>query len=136
MPVLILDITNFDAFVSDHETVVVGFLAAKDEAAGFGALALATGSATPAVAFGLVESDSREVFDMFGLGATATAIFRQRIVLYLEAGLPDAGRLAQLLDRVAALDIAKVRAEIDAERARAALATHQVCPTARRGKMG
>lgn len=135
MPPEILDKANFDAFVSDHDTVVVGFLADAGEAAHFDSLAQAAGSRTPTVAFGIVEAECREIFDMFGLSATATGIFRQRVVLYLEAGLPDVGRLAQLLDGVAALDIAKVRAEIDEERARAALATHMVCPTARRGKM-
>ena len=40
-----------------------------------------------------------------------------------------------LLDRVAALDMVQAHAEIEQERAaRAALASHRVCPTARRGK--
>lgn len=85
--------------------------------------------------FGVVDSDSPEVFDMFGLRATSTGIFRQCVVLYLEPGLPNVGKPAQLLDGVAAPDIAKVRAEIEEERARAALAVHQTCPTTRRGKM-
>ena len=135
MPVVRLDQTNFDAFVSDHETVVVGFLADAGNAASFEGLVQAAGDRTPAVTFGAVESDSREVFDMFGLSATSTGIFRQRVVLYLEPGLPDANRLGQLLAGVSALDIAKVRAEIEAERARAALAVHKACPTTRRGKI-
>lgn len=131
----LLDETSFDRFVSDHETVVIGFLTDGNEAPSFGRLAQSACGRTPEVAFGVVEHDCRAVLDMFGLSATATGIFRQRIVLYLEAGVPDSDRLGQLLDRIAALDISKVRAEIDEERARAALSTHLVCPTARRGKM-
>lgn len=73
---------------------------------------------------------------MFGLSVTAAAMFRSRVVLYLEPGVADAKQMLRLLDRVAALDMGKVRAEIEQERmAEAALAIRRVCATARRGKI-
>jgi hypothetical protein len=73
---------------------------------------------------------------MFGLSGTATAIFRGRVGMYLEAGLPAADQLARLLDGIATLNMERVRAEIEQERsARESLAAHRVCPATRRGKL-
>lgn len=72
---------------------------------------------------------------MFGLSGTATAIFRGRVGMYLEPGLPAADQLVRLLDGIAALNIERVRAEIEPERSeRESLAVHRVCPVTRRGK--
>jgi hypothetical protein len=76
-------------------------------------------------------------FDLFGLSGTGTAIFRGRVGMYLEAGLPAAGQLARLLKRIAALDMENVRTDLERERAaREALAVHRVYPATRRGKPG
>jgi hypothetical protein len=65
------------------------------------------------------------------------AIFRERVGMYLEAGLPAAGQLARLLEGIAAQNMEHVRAELDRERAaRESLAVHRVCPATRRGKLG
>jgi len=131
-----LDETGFHRFVSDNDTAVIGFIEEDVNAASFLALASDVLGRRPGVAFGQVQRDSRGLFNLFGLGGTATAIFRGRIVMYLEPGLPDPGRLTQLLDGIAALDIERVRAEIEQERsARESLAVHRVCPATRRGKM-
>ncbi len=132
----VLDADNFDEFVSANEVAVVGFIGGDGEdAARFAAGAGRALAGHPGAAFATVGSDSRGLFDMFGLSASATAIFRQRVVVYLEPGIPAAGHMALLLDRVAALDMAQALAEIEQERAaRAALAAHRVCPTARRGR--
>ena len=56
--------------------------------------------------------------------------------MYLEAGLLGADQLSRLLDGIAAMDMERVRAEIEQERsARESLAVHRVCPATRRGKM-
>lgn len=132
----VLDAETFDDFVSSNEVAMVGFIGASGEdAASFSAAAGQAIAVHPEAAFATVGSDSRALFEMFGLSGSATAIFRERVVVYLEPGIPAAGNMCVLLDRVAALDMAQAHAEIEQERAtRAALATHRVCPTARRGK--
>ena len=132
----ILDESCFDRFVSDNDTVVIGFIEKDDDAATFAALASDVLGKHPGVAFAQVHGDSRGLFDMFGLSGTATAIFRGRVGMYLEAGLPAADQLARLLDGIAAMDMERVRAEIEQERsARESLAVHRVCPATRRGKL-
>jgi hypothetical protein len=132
----VLDETGFDRFVSDNDTAVIGFIEEDGDAAIFSALAKDALGKHPGVAFAQVRGHSRGLFDMFGLSVTAIAIFRGRIVMYLEAGLPAAGQLARLLDGIAALDIERVRTEIEQERsARESLAVHRVCPATRRGKL-
>ena len=145
-----LDETSFDRFVSDNPIAVIGFLAGNvggaenagaagggGDGAAFAGLAADAVGKHPGTAYATVASGSRELFGMFGLSGTATVIFRERVVPYLEPGIPDAGQLARLLDRIAALDIGKIHAEIEQERlAEVALATRRVCPTARRSKPG
>ena len=132
----VLDQTGFDRFLSDNDTAVIGFVWEDGDAARFSSLASHVLDKHPGVAFAQVSGSSRVLFDMFGLSATATAIFRGRIGMYLDAGLPAADQLLHLLDGIAALDMERVRAEIDQERsARESLAVHRVCPATRRGKL-
>ena len=133
----VLDVSAFDRFVSDNDTAVVGFVEENGDAERFSALAGEVLGKRPGVAFAQVPGDSRALFDMFGLSGTATAIFRARVGMYLEAGLPAADQLVRLLDGIAALDMERVRSEIEQERsARESLAVHRVCPATRRGKPG
>lgn len=132
----VLDESGFDEYVSGHDIVVVGFTEDPASAGHFARLAADAGQRS-GIAFAQVTSASRGLFDMFGLAGTALAIFRQRIVLYLEPGLPESEALGRLLDRVAAIDLAQAKKEIEEERAaREALAVRRVCPTARRGNLG
>lgn len=133
-----LDESSFDRFVSANPVAVIGFVAGGDgDATAFGAVAGAVAEAHPAAAFATVAADQRGLYEMFGQNGTATAIFRERVVLYLEPGIPDAGQLDRLLASIGALDIGKVHAEIEQQRlAEISLATLRVCPTARRGKLG
>ena len=137
MAPVVLDEPAFDHFVSDNDTAVIAFIEENANAAVFSALARDVLGKHPGVAFAQVHGDSRRLFDMFGLDGTAAAIFRGRIVMYLEPGLPDAGRLTHLLEGIMALDMERVQAEIEQERsARESLAVHRVCPATRRGKLG
>jgi hypothetical protein len=132
----VLDETGFDRFVSDNDTAVVGFIEKDGNAAIFSALASDVLGRYPGIAFAQVHGNSRGLFDMFGLSGTATAIFRGRVVMYLEPGLPAADQLIRVLDGIAALNMERVRAEIEQERsARESLAVHRVCPATRRGKL-
>jgi hypothetical protein len=132
----VLDESGFDRFVSDNDTAVIGFFEGDGDAAAFAALANKVLGKHPGVAFAQVNGNSRGLFDLFGLRGTATAIFRGRVGMYLETGLPSADQLARLLDGVAALNMERVRAEIEQERSAAeSLAVHRVCPATRRGKL-
>lgn len=133
-----LDEGRFDLFVSVNPVAVIGFVAGGDgDAATFVAVAGAVAASHPAAAFATVAADQRGLYEMFGQNGTATVIFRERVVLYLEPGIPDAGQLDRLLTSIGALDIDKVHAEIEQQRlAEISLATVRVCPTARRGKPG
>lgn len=136
MALAVLDETVFDRFVSDNDTVVIGFVEEDSDAAIFSALSTDVIGKHPGVAFAQVHGNSRGLFDMFGLNGTAMAIFRGRVGMYLEAGLPAANQLTQLLSGIAALDMARVRAQLEQERsARESLAVHRVCPATRRGKL-
>jgi hypothetical protein len=115
---------------------VIAFVEQKADAAGFLALASAMTAKYPAVAFAQVEAGSRVLFETFGLSGTATAIFRQRVGMYLEPGLPAPELLERLLPAIAALDMERVRNELAQEKtARESLAVHRICPATRRGKL-
>ena len=132
----IFDEASFERFLADNETAVIGFIGQDGEAAQFAALADAVLPRHPGVAFALVSGRSRALFDMFGLDGTATAIFRARVGMYLEAGMPAAHVLERLLAGIGALNMDRVRAEIEQEKAaRESLAVHRVCPATRRGKL-
>jgi hypothetical protein len=132
----VLDESGFDRFVSDNDTAVIGFFEEDGDAATFNALANEVLRKHPGVAFAQVNRTSRGLFELFGLRGTATAIFRGRVGMYLETGVPAADQLARLLDGVAALNMERVRAEIEQERSAAeSLAVHRVCPATRRGKL-
>ena len=132
-----LDESSFDRFVSANPVAVIGFVAGGDgDAEAFVAVAGAVAATHPVAAFATVAADKRGLYEMFGQSGTATVIFRERVVLYLEPGIPDAGQLDRLLASIGALDIDKVHAEIEQQRlAEISLATVRVCPTARRGKL-
>ncbi len=71
---------------------------------------------------------------MFGLAAApALLIFREGIVLYLEPGEHSSVRTAELLARISALDLGKVREAIARERAETSVHMRRMCPAARRG---
>ena len=132
----VLDEAGFDRFVSDNDTAVIGFVENEHDAETFVALTNGVRGKHPGVAFAQVSGNSRALFDMFGLGGTGAAIFRGRVGMYLEAGLPPADQLTRLLDGIVALDMDRVRAEIEQERAaQESLAVHRVCPATRRGKL-
>ena len=72
---------------------------------------------------------------IFGIeAAPALLLFRERIGLYAGPATFSQAQLEALLRRAIALDMDEVRRELQAERlAETGLATHLVCPTARRG---
>jgi len=132
-----LDDSSFDRFLSEHDLAVIGFIAQDADAGLFAALSTAVLGNQPGAVFGQVPREHRSLFDLFGVKGTATAIFRQRVGMYLEPGLPEPDLLVRLLKGINALDMERVRSELEQERAaRESLAVHRVCPATRRGKLG
>lgn len=92
----------------------------------------------PAIAFARIDPQAQpSAAAMFGLGDEPTLlIFREQVVLYLEAGEHAIERIEGLLAQIRALDMHAVRAEIEEQKgAEAALRIRRVCPTTRRGPM-
>jgi len=136
MALAFLDESTFDRFVSGHDTAVIAFTEQNTEAAEFLALARAMAAKYPGVAFAHVGAGNRVLFRAFGLDGTATAIFRERVGMYLEPGLPAPELLERLLFAIASLDMERVRSELAQEKAaRESLAVHRICPAERRGKL-
>ena len=90
----------------------------------------------PSVVFARIDPQSHpNAPAMFGLGVEpALLIFREQVVLYLEAGEHKSERIEGLLTQILALDMHAVREDIEEQkRAEVALRMRRVCPTARRG---
>jgi thioredoxin 1 len=81
--------------------------------------------------------DAKPIAEMFGITETpALVLFREGLGLYAGPAAFNEAQLEAMLQRAARLDIAAARAEIERERiAEEVLATHLVCPTARRGSI-
>jgi hypothetical protein len=133
----VLDDASFHRFLSDHDIAVIGFIGQDGDAGLFAALSNAVPGNQSDAVFAQVPREHRALFELFGVKGTATAIFRQRVGMYLEPGLPDPDLLVRLLTGINALDMERVRSELEQERAaRESLAVHRICPATRRGKLG
>ena len=77
----------------------------------------------PAVSFAQVDPTREPALaNMFGLGRLpALLIFKEGVVLYLETAEHAPARIALLLDRICAVDMAEVRASIEEERSKTAV---------------
>jgi thioredoxin 1 len=135
MSVLPLTQDNFDSAVARSACLVVEF---SDSVEDFSNRASQISGAN-GVEWGHVDlRTDAPLAATFGIASDhALLIFRDQVVLYLEAGKHDPSRIADLLDRIRALDMATVKAEIEAQKqAQLALRMRRVCPTARRRPIG
>jgi hypothetical protein len=123
--------SDFHAQVKASAILVVDFAPSSSAAGGPHPLA----QRFPSVTFARIDP-LREagIAAMFGLAAApALLIFREGIVLYLESGEHPPERIEGLLARITALDLDRVRAAIEKERAETAVHMRRMCPAARRG---
>lgn len=122
---------EFHGAVAAYEIVVVFFT--EDDIGDF--VSRLRSSVSPSHFFACVSPQSEpELPSMFGLRETpATLILREQIVLYCEPGIPSEASLLAILQQVRGLDMAKVKQEIEKERAETAIHMRRVCPTVRRG---
>ena len=122
-----------DAFhegVTEHELVVV-FFAKRDMSE---LLAQAQKLAVADALCAQVDPEQHpDLMQMFGREREpALLIMREQVVLYAEPCDPSFDTLETLLERIQALDMKLVRADIEAQRAKEALEMRSVCLTARR----
>jgi thioredoxin len=132
--VLHLTHADFHSHVEASATLVVDFASTSEPSPDQHPLA----QNFPHVTFARIDPASEpDSARMFGIAAApALLIFREGIVLYLEAGAHTPQRIASLLDRIGALDLGQVRAAIAKERAETAVQMRRICPTALRGTFG
>lgn len=130
--------SNFNRVMADHSMVLVFFYSAASEG---GHTAAPTRqefepASDPWLWAELDVDSAPEIAGMFGVTADLPAllIMRDQIALYCEPlSATNHNRTMEIIDGAARLDMARVRQEIEQEKAaRATLFARRVCPTALR----
>jgi len=116
---------NFEGLVNDSDILVVDFWAEWcGPCKSFGPVFEEISNKYPDVTFAKVDTEAQQgLAQAFGVRAIPmVAVFRQQVLLYAEAGALPGGALEELITQAKALDMAKVKAEIVEEEAKAAAA--------------
>jgi thioredoxin 1 len=110
---------NFDATIRDNPIVIVDFWAPWcGPCRGFAPIFEKAAEAHADVVFGKVNTDQeQELAGGFGIRSIPTLmIFREKVVLFQQAGSLPASALEQVLTQAKSLDMAKVHQELAAPR--------------------
>ena len=115
MPVVELTKENFEQVVTGNSTVVVDYWAPWcGPCRGFAPVFEKVAEANPDVVFAKVNTDSeQELAGSFNIRSIPTLmVFRDKVILFQQAGALPKSQLEQVLSRVKSLDMAEVRKEI------------------------
>ena len=107
---------DFDAVINDNPMVIVDFWAPWcGPCRGFAPVFEKASEAHPDVVFAKVNTDEQqELAGGFNVRSIPTLmVFREKVILYQQAGAVPASTLDQILTQAKAIDMAKVRKEIE-----------------------
>lgn len=111
---------NFEKTVSDHLIVIVDFWAPWcGPCRGFAPVFEKASETHPDVVFGKVNTDDeQELAGAFSIRSIPTLmLFREKVILFQQAGALPASALEQVLAQAKALDMGQVRKEIEERQA-------------------
>ena len=106
---------NFDETVNDNPMVIIDFWAPWcGPCKGFAPVYEKAAEAHPDIVFAKVNTDAeQELAGAFGIRSIPTLmVFREKVILFQQAGALPAAALEQVITQAKALDMAKVHAEV------------------------
>ena len=109
---------NFEKTVNDNSMVIIDFWAPWcGPCKGFAPVYEQAAEAHPDVVFAKVNTDEQqELAGSFGIRSIPTLIvFREKVILFQQAGALPGSALEQVITQAKALDMAKVHAEVAAQ---------------------